>query len=168
MIKLIISIMLLSLFSGSVWAENKENPFEELRKEIHTEGLNQTLLKISLENKEATSKTTFRKFVTEHNQSILEWQHTSNIMSFLLVFILVVCGLIFSYKQFEKDLKDNKSSVTTVEISKEGIKLSSSVIGLALLFMSLAFFYLYLDKIYEIEAVNFEAPVNSNPEEKNK
>jgi hypothetical protein len=42
---------------------------------------------------------------------------------------------------------------TNFEISKDGIKINSAVIGLIILAMSIAFFFLYLEFVYPIHQI---------------
>jgi len=64
-----------------------------------------------------------------------------------LVLLLVVIGLYLSYLEFKKDQNDE----STFKINKSGIEFSSSVIGLIVLFISLLFFYLFVERIYKID-----------------
>ena len=72
----------------------------------------------------------------------------------MLVVLLVLAGMYFSWLQFSAALKKDGASGdavgTTFEASATGLKVSSPVVGIIILAISLAFFYLYLIHIYPI------------------
>lgn len=94
--------------------------------------------------------------------------------------LLVVSGVYLAFMQFKLDEKralarieleqmltqkklagtldgnqspSNEKNTTTLEINSSGIKISSSVIGLVVLAMSFAFFYMYLQHVYNISVI---------------
>lgn len=83
-------------------------------------------------------------------------------LCFSVVLTLFVLGMVavaiwFSYQQFKADqvarrtaAAQDASSPTSIKISSTGLEMSSSVIGLFVLLAAMAFFYLYVDKVYEI------------------
>lgn len=107
-----------------------------------------------------------------HRTKVFEWQHTSTILIFWVVVTLVGAGLFFAWLQFRAALRPRPSKpsspdapdvkgtvemvvtaasgVSTVEIGKDGFKVSSPVLGVIILALSLAFFYLYLVYAYPI------------------
>lgn len=110
----------------------------------------------------------------QHRQRVFEWQLLSSTVIFVVVIFLVLVGLYFSWLQFKADMAkgegkesadqkaDDKSPqkpapatpnqpVSTIEASTTGIKVSSPVLGVIILVISLAFFYLYLQYVYPIE-----------------
>ena len=90
----------------------------------------------------------------------LEWQFISSIIIFLMVISVVIAGLFFSYIQFQYTVKTREYFPgNEVKIGKAGLEISSSVIGLAILFFSLIFFYLYLTEVYPIKQI--EAKTNN-------
>jgi hypothetical protein len=104
--------------------------------------------------------------VYQHRRKVFDWQHTSSIIIFWVVILIVVIGLFFSGMQFYISLKrekerikkpaetsEHQESVTEFEASLQGIKVSSSVIGIIILVISLAFFYLYLVHVYPVSEV---------------
>jgi hypothetical protein len=52
-----------------------------------------------------------------------------------------------------KEKAGPEATSTTLEASATGIKLSSPVLGVIILALSLAFFYLYLVHVYPIEEI---------------
>lgn len=83
-----------------------------------------------------------------HRQKVFDWQYTSSVIIFYVVIGIVLIGLYFSWMQFHR--KDGEVGETTMEASKEGFKVSSPVLGVIILLLSLAFFYLYLLHVYPI------------------
>lgn len=86
----------------------------------------------------------------QHSQNVFKWQLLSSKLIFITVIILVMAGIVFSGLQFKKGTSDNR---TELEFSKDGVKVSSSILGVIILVISLAFFYLYLVYVYPIEEV---------------
>ena len=76
-------------------------------------------------------------------------------------------GLYFSYIQFRKsiartgdDSANQKDKSTTIKVGAGEIQISSSVIGLIILALSFAFFYLYIDNVFPIKDLGLSG-VNS-------
>jgi hypothetical protein len=91
---------------------------------------------------------------------VFRWQALSSIIIFYSVLFLVFAGILFSGIQFYKSMKfagekeeDGKTNqaLTEFEASASGIKVSSPVLGVIILVISLAFFYLYLVYVYPIQ-----------------
>ena len=108
-----------------------------------------------------------------HRQKVFNWNHTSSVVIFWVVISIVAVGLFFSGVQFYISLKrgnatsdEHKSasnspeSVTEFEASLSGVKIRSSILGIIILVISLAFFYLYLIHVYPVSETR--TPANSN------
>ena len=95
----------------------------------------------------------YQVFGLDHRERTFEWQYFSTKLIFFCVILLVVAGIVFSGIQFRKGLKEGKPEVTTAEVSPTGLKFSSSVLGVIILFISLLFFYLYLMYVYPISEI---------------
>lgn len=101
-----------------------------------------------------------------HRQKTFEFQYIQSWVIFIMVIVLVMGGFVMAYQQFRKDIKtpeqeDNGDSQqnkdnTTLELSTSGIKISSSVIGLIVLAMSFAFFYMYITHVYKINDLSLQ------------
>ena len=95
----------------------------------------------------------------DHRVQVFYWQLFSTKIIFFTVLLLVFIGMVFSGMQFYKSIKyvpkpgehPPDSPVTEFEASTSGIKVSSPVLGIVILVISLAFFYLYLVHVYPIE-----------------
>lgn len=97
----------------------------------------------------------------EHNRRVFEWQLRSSRLIFWVVLGLVLVGLIFSGLQFWRAFSvgrslskaERREMQTELEISTRGVRISSSVLGVIILVISLAFLYLFLVHVYPIEHV---------------
>ena len=106
----------------------------------------------------------------DYHRNIFEWQFNSSKIIFWMVIIIVITGLVFSGIQFFASLKITKflasreackqqiksptsQDRTEIEISLQAIKIKTSLIGVVILSISLAFFYLYLKYVYPINLI---------------
>jgi hypothetical protein len=92
----------------------------------------------------------------DHRSRVFEWQLLSSRLIFVLVIAIVAVGLYFSWLQFMAGLREKAgtdTTSTTFEASPTGLKVSSPVLGVIILTLSLAFFYLYLVHVYPIEEI---------------
>jgi hypothetical protein len=104
-------------------------------------------------------------------RSVFDWQYKSSIVIFIMVILLVLSGLGFAGIQFAIAMRahrmsvvatkdatpqaasgedDSSSLASTIDLSPQGVKVTSSVIGLLILVVSIGFFYLYLVYVYPI------------------
>jgi hypothetical protein len=102
-----------------------------------------------------TSGYTFR-------ERLFEWQLTSSRIIFVSVILLVLAGIYFAAVQFHVALatsrrlgatgatSEESGMATKIEISAKGVVVNSSILGVIILVLSLAFFYLYLVHVYPI------------------
>ncbi|MDJ0902497.1 MAG: hypothetical protein QNJ55_27200 [Xenococcus sp. MO_188.B8] len=102
-----------------------------------------------------------------------EWQFASSIIILFIVIIIVIAGLYFSYIQFTKSFKqgnensENKEiKETTIKIGTGEMEISSSVIGLIILTLSFAFFYLYITNVFPLEELGLTKIEQEQKEEK--
>jgi hypothetical protein len=102
----------------------------------------------------------------DHRLRVFEWQLLSSRIIFVVVILLVLLGVYFSGVQFHRGLREARAQqaasdaetpsdepVTEIEASMQGIKVSSSTLGVIILVISLAFFYLYLVFVYPIKEI---------------
>jgi hypothetical protein len=92
----------------------------------------------------------------EHRREVFAWQLLSSKIIFVIVVALVVVGIYFSWLQFRQGLRrppGESETSTTFEASTTGIKITSPVLGVIILAISLAFFYLYLAYVYPIQEI---------------
>jgi hypothetical protein len=102
-----------------------------------------------------------------YRSRVFEWQLLSSRLIFLIVLVLVSCGMYFAWVQFRAALLATRRATvadvsaaaapspfaTQLEVSAKGIIVNSSVLGVIILGLSLAFFYLYLVYVYPIQNV---------------
>ena len=104
----------------------------------------------------------------DHRSMVFSWQFYSSIVIFFVMVFLVSVGVYFSWVQFRQDVprgnrlrgtsKEGESSPdatagrseTTIKATPSGIEVSSPVLGVIILALSLAFFYLYLVYVYPV------------------
>ena len=90
-----------------------------------------------------------------HQRDVFRWQLFSAKIIFGTVILLVMAGIYFAAVQFHHGLRQDKlpAQDSEFEASLKGIKVSSPVLGVIILTISLAFFYLYLVHVYPIEFI---------------
>lgn len=99
----------------------------------------------------AAAQTDYLVWSLEYRRATFKWQYYSTIVIFIAVMTMIGCGLYFSYMQFRS--AKSAPTQTSIKVSREGLEISSPVIGLLILFISMGFFYLYLANVYPITEV---------------
>jgi hypothetical protein len=108
----------------------------------------------------------WKLYKIEIARNTFTFHYWSSLIIFAVVLGIVFMGLYLTWVQVTmridaeklreaegKAKKDGEKEQHQVEISAEGLKLKSSVIGLSILTVSLAFFYLYLVYVYPVNFV---------------
>ncbi len=102
----------------------------------------------------------YRQRGYQHRMGVFEWQSFSTKLIFAVVLILVFLGIYFAAIQFHVGLRRGGKSgaagepeSTELVLSVKELKVRSPVLGVIVLAISLAFFYLYLVYVYPIENV---------------
>jgi len=108
-------------------------------------------------------KIEYTKFAYDYKKGVFQWQLLSSKIIFCVVVVVVFMGLYLSYMQFRmsaqrfdkvherhQKLIENPLTTTKLEISRDGIKVDSAVIGLIILVISIVFFFLYLRFVFPI------------------
>ncbi|WP_337660408.1 hypothetical protein [Anderseniella sp. Alg231-50] len=106
----------------------------------------------------------------EQQQAGFAWQRKAADWILVLVVIITLSGIVFSGFELYTAIRTPISSlqapatannqpitqqaVTTIDISATSLKITSAVIGLIVLGFSMAFLYLFLDKVYGIELID--------------
>jgi len=128
--------------------------------------------KISDADTEKICWETFRKYLIyfqngySQRESVLKFQNDSTKIILAIVISLVLLGMFFAWYQFSIAMKamqqrlDSGESISETVIEQQEIKISgseivarSSYLGVIILIVSLAFFYLYLVFVYPIKEV---------------
>ena len=97
----------------------------------------------------------FRIYSYTQAKRTFDWQYWSSKVIFWVVLLLVGAGLAFSALQFYLGYRAGTAKVeeSTFEATLQGVKVSSSVLGVIVLTISIVFFYLYLKYVYPITNV---------------
>ncbi len=99
----------------------------------------------------------YRSAGLEHRSRVFEWQLFSSKVIFATVLMLVGAGMAFAAIQFRAGMRrargEEVQEVTEVNLSATSVKVSSPVLGVIILVISLAFFYLYLVYVYPISEI---------------
>jgi len=93
-----------------------------------------------------------------HRQNALLLQERSSVAWLSISVLVFLFGIGLSFLEFRR----GSSGTHHIKLSKDGLELSSKVLGLVILVVALAFAYLYLEKVYpinEIEDSNGEVSV---------
>jgi hypothetical protein len=110
-----------------------------------------------------------------HRRAVFDWQLFSSKVIFYIVIALVLLGVYFSWLQFMAEHRratkpppgpgpeteagqkgeeaPRRGLFTTFKAGSGGLEVSSSVLGIVILVISLAFFYLYLTHVYPITEI---------------
>lgn len=88
-------------------------------------------------------------------KGVFAWQDVSTKITFFVVIGLVLAGVYFAAVQFHVGMRSGREpgEAGEVEFSVKGFKVRSPVLGVIVLSISLAFFYLYLVYVYPIQNV---------------
>ena len=102
----------------------------------------------------------YRKAGYDHRLRVFEWQLRATKIIFFVVLLLVFVGIYFAAVQFHRGAAASRRAeagaeeeMTEVDLSVKGVKVRSPVLGVIILVISLAFFYLYLVYVYPIQNV---------------
>jgi hypothetical protein len=115
-----------------------------------------------------------KSFIAQHQEKVFKWQLFSSKIVFWTVNLIVLAGLVFSGVQFYLALRmpvqhqgvpDRKGRdhslenpmYTEIEITYQSVKVKTAIVGVIILAISLAFFYLYLHFIYPIQPIGLSA-----------
>jgi len=117
----------------------------------------------------------YQRQTLRQRSAIFWFHHTSTIIIFIMVVILVLAGLFFAGVQFHrsfsnvgsvpKRITDSLSNAdlaeangpsiatSTFKLTLQGFEVTTSILGVIILAISMAFFYLYLLHVYPIKEV---------------
>lgn len=176
-----IIVLILLAGAGKLMAQSREVPenhVQKFEKMLDSAELADTLA-AGMQQADTTYDYMHRAvfwYTFEQNKKVFAWQHTSSIIIFCLVVIIVLMGIYMSYEQFRMSKKLMTSTFnqtkqlstqsaetmnaqqlelmqTDMELGKDGIKIKTAVIGLVILCLSLAFLFMYLKYVYPISIV---------------
>ena len=101
----------------------------------------------------------YRQAGYEQRLGVFAWQLLSTKVIFVVVLLLVLAGIYFAAIQFHSGLRRRDKTEppgpeeTEISLSVSEVKVRSPVLGVIILTISLAFFYLYLVHVYPIRNV---------------
>ena len=114
----------------------------------------------ALEAKNRADEATFSRleeydaWALENRRRVIERQQTAALIVLGVVILLVLVGVVFSGIQFYIALRHMRlgaaTPTTTIKASLGSVEVSSSVLGVTILVISLLFFYLYLDRVFNL------------------
>jgi hypothetical protein len=98
---------------------------------------------------------TYTRWAVSHRKEVFAWQLFSSRIIFWAVLSLVAAGMYFAAVQFQRGLRRRRPAaggeeVTEIAASLTGVKVRSPILGVLILVISFAFFYLYLQFVYPI------------------
>lgn len=90
---------------------------------------------------------------SNHRMATLRGQYVSGWLMLFLGFAIITTGLVMSWVQMSKGLRDGGELGGAVEIGLGVFKVQSPVVGLLVFGASIYFFSIYIDKVYRITDV---------------
>jgi hypothetical protein len=160
--------------TGSVSQSQTRTPIEpnapdpELE-QIYKDAVKEYYLTVRLKNQAAGKAYEHNNWALENRKEVLNWQHFSGKVIFGIVNLLVLTGVAFSGIQFfiamkqatkrkrvsrTPDVQEAEVLPTTFKATLKGVEVSSSILGVIILVVSFAFFYLYLVYVYPIAVLS--------------
>lgn len=85
-----------------------------------------------------------------HTYSTLGGQRVASWVLLVMVLLIVGTGLRMSWLHMQNDFAKGLQADINIETSKDGAKFNSSVIGLAIFFISTFFFWVYVERVYTV------------------
>lgn len=95
----------------------------------------------------------------EHLRRSLWSQFVQTWILLLIGIVIVGAGLVMSWKHMVHGLRDGIHGESAVDIGRDGVRLSSPVVGLFVFGASIWFFNIYIDKVYWL------FPLQARPEQ---
>jgi len=84
-------------------------------------------------------------------EAVFEWQHMAGNVILILVVVVVLSGVGFSGLQLYKAVTEGGPQASSeLEVSATKFRVTSSVVGIIVLTLSLAFLYLFIMNVYTI------------------
>ncbi len=93
-----------------------------------------------------------------------QWLQTYTVMS--LVVIVVIAGVLFAAFQLWKSVSVAGVQLNSeLEISAKNVRITSSIVGVVVLVISIAFLYIYTHEVYQLRFTNPYTPDLSEPKQ---
>lgn len=133
------------LVAGSVLAQADQNPYVSYRVEtykiqakyLESLAAHQTALMVDMQQKMQQQ----------------QWQTTAIA---ILVIVMVLAGIVLAAWQFYADYKSGGKSSIHLKLGSGSFEFKSSVIGIAILILSMWFFQSYIDRVYDVQITTIQ------------
>ena len=141
--------------------ERQDGECVTLLKNIETIKLQHELEKLSVE----TERVRLADFIEAkvHRNNAFQTQYIASWIILVLVIAIVGVGLLMSWLQLIHGLKKGTVNNAHMELGAGGIKMQSSVIGLVIFIASIAFFSIYIEKVYTITVIEAHSDAKPAP-----
>ncbi len=102
----------------------------------------------------AIARQNYEIMLFQHVDDALKWQRfASNILLWVVV-VVVFSGLTLSGMQLMKSIRTGIQESNKVEISANKVRITTSVSGIVVLIISLAFLYLFIHEVYNLKVAS--------------
>ena len=96
------------------------------------------------------------------SKATLEWQLFASNVLLWVVILVAAAGVVYSGLQLAIAAKTGKQRDTSLEISAQRVRVTSSVVGIVVLALSIAFLLIFVDEVYQIRPLE-PATVSATP-----
>ena len=93
--------------------------------------------------------------------ALYDWQNWASDVMMWIVVAVVVAGVAFSGFQLYVGARLGQKTDGTFEVSATGMKVTSTIVGVLILAMSIAFMLIFVDKVYTIHSQVPSASISS-------
>lgn len=135
-----------------------ETPYIQLQEQILELEKEINYLKTDMYKAEASYFVKYYEYLgkkAEINLSQFMWQKMASNWLLFLVIVVVISGVVFSGFQLWKASQiDDFGKSSSIELSVQRIKITSSVVGVIVLSISIVFLYFFLIEVYRINIVD--------------
>jgi len=87
----------------------------------------------------------------KYNAGLYDWEQRASDVMMWIVVAVVAAGVVFSGFQLYMAARLGQKADGTFEVSATGMKVTSTIIGVLILAMSIAFMLIFVDKVYTIQ-----------------
>jgi hypothetical protein len=95
------------------------------------------------------------------SKAMLDWQlWASNVLLWVVV-LVVAAGIVYSGLQLGIAAKTGKQRDTSLEFSAQRVRVTSSVVGIVVLALSIAFLLIFVNQVYQIRPLAMPAATAS-------
>ncbi len=105
----------------------------------------------------------YQRSLMKYNDQLLGWQlFASNVLLWVVV-LVVAAGVVYSGIQLATAARTGRQRDMTLEVSAQRVRLTSSVVGIVVLAVSLAFLLIFAQQVYQIKAVDLQPRPTATP-----